>query len=497
MKTIVNKLEKVMFLALFLSSGIVAGQGTGVLYTCNDAYSYWNIVRHGPYGFVNVSKPSGSAGIHLSLTGLVTMIDAFFPDNYDVLDMEILDDTVFFCGQYIPGGSGFIGWFDINDLFYSSGSIHIDNSLATLGLKDLRNIEVFRDQRGKAHVVGFGLHDVLPSKQYYAFEAVGYPVLGMCYKTTDLFNDGDWSDIRNVVVTDNYVVVMESDRTNPCLQHSGYCIKLKAFNKNDMFAASYFTECYFQTITNSYIYDMGCGHVVGDNNDPYNWEAKMVHIGADKVAVCSYRHDWDNSNWQAFGCDPCDCGGPSYVDNHYLAHRIYDISPIQINQPMVMISAAVAQLPGDFSNIDCFLYDSQQKTYIVQHRLETSPGVSETAFTTLDFSTGSTPMYAVADYQTFVNTSTGWMPESMCLFGGGGYLVSGRDLTNFSHLFWKSYINNVDGNCDKHQFYPMVDIPTYDAKKNQYLINASMAYLVFDELFPSEVREIEVPVKCF
>ncbi len=54
MKTLVNKLEKVMYLVLFLSFGIVAGQGTGVLYMCNDAYAYWNVVRYSPnYGFVN------------------------------------------------------------------------------------------------------------------------------------------------------------------------------------------------------------------------------------------------------------------------------------------------------------------------------------------------------------------------------------------------------------------------------------------------------------
>ena len=43
----------------------------------------------------------------------------------------------------------------------------------------------------------------------------------------------------------------------------------------------------------------------------------------------------------------------------------------------------------------------------------------------------------------------------------------------------------------------MVDIQTYDAKKNQYLINASMAYLVFDELFPAEMKYIEMPIKCY
>ncbi len=72
----------------------------------------------------------------------------------------------------------------------------------------------------------------------------------------------------------------------------------------------------------------------------------------------------------------------------------------------------------------------------------------------------------------------------------------GRDLTDLSHLFWKSNINYVDGNCDKHQQYPMVEIPTYVSKDNQFLINASGTILVFDEYFPEDVREMEVLIKC-
>ena len=498
MKTIVNKLEKVMFLALFLSSGIVAGQGTGVLYTCNDAYSYWNIVRHGPYGFVNVSKPSGSSGIHLSLTNMTTMIDAFFSENYDVKDMEILGDTVFFCGTYNVSGSGFLGWFDINDLFYSSGSIHIDNTLGSLGLQELKNIEVFRDQTGRIHVAGYGQHAVSPYKQYYAFEAVGFPVSGMQYRTADLLNGGDWDEIRDMTVTDNFVVYMECMRTYPCYYNHGYGIKLKAFPKNDMFSSTYFTEGFFQTITNQYRYADGCGHVVPENSDPYTWEAKMVHVDEDRVAVCSYRYDFDNTGWYSTGCGLYDCGGGIYPVKYYLAHRIYDISPILLNQPMVMTSAAVALLPGQVSQIDCFLYDSDKETYIVQHRLKTSPTIWETAFTTIDFSSGIIPSYIVADYQTFLNTTSDWMPESMCLYGNGNYVVSGRDLGDFSHLFWKSNTSNIDGNCDIHQTYPMVEIPTQETKNNQNPLNASTwTTLVYVEFFPAEMKYIEMPIKCY
>ena len=44
------------------------------------------------------------------------LIDVKVADNLMVRDFEIIDGLVFFCGES-SGGSGFLGWFDINDLF--------------------------------------------------------------------------------------------------------------------------------------------------------------------------------------------------------------------------------------------------------------------------------------------------------------------------------------------------------------------------------------------
>ena len=54
MKKNTLKLGITFILAGYLSIGIAAGQGTGVLYNCNDAYANWNVVCYSPnYGFVN------------------------------------------------------------------------------------------------------------------------------------------------------------------------------------------------------------------------------------------------------------------------------------------------------------------------------------------------------------------------------------------------------------------------------------------------------------
>ncbi len=486
----------IIFFVSALSFNTAAGQGSGVLYTCNSANANHNIIRHSPnYGFVNISKPPTIGGMTLSLTDLSIMIDAHFSEDYDIHDMEIIDDTVYFCGIYVTGASGFLGWFAINELFFSPGSIHIDNTLAVYGLLSLDNIEVFRDLEGKIHVVGFGYYNS-PNFQYYAFEAYGNPVTGMQYLVADLLNGGQNDDIKDLCVTDNFVVYLECKRNYPCRSFYGYGIKLKAFPKYSMLSSSYFTEGFFQTITNHYVYAGGCGHVIPDNSDPLGGESKMVHIGDDHVAVCSYRLDFDNTGWYPNNCDVMDCGFGDQLDTRYLAHRIYDISPVLSNQPMTMLSAAVAQLPGAVSQIDCFLYDNSRETYIVQHRLESSPGIWETAFSTIDFSSGSTPLSINADYQTMVNTTSGWQPESMCLCGGGDYVASGCDFMNLAHFFWRSNVSNGDGNCDIHQTYPVTIIPTMETKVNQFHISASGTQLEFRELLPDTKIDREISIKC-
>ena len=60
-------------------------------------------------------------------------------DDYVVLDMELLDEMVFFCGFDKVLNTGLLGWFNIEGLFYGSEPIHIDNSLLNMGLLRLNH----------------------------------------------------------------------------------------------------------------------------------------------------------------------------------------------------------------------------------------------------------------------------------------------------------------------------------------------------------------------
>lgn len=519
-----NIITKLFLLITYFFAGLVYGQGTGELYITNHVHGENNIVRHSHLAnaFINASIAHPSIGFHFTLTDLNNIINTYFSENFEVRDMEILDEVVFFCGQDPTLVSGFIGWFSITDLFYGTGDIHIDNTLSAQGLLSLDNIEVYTDQGGGIHIAGYGVHSVSTDPYspfpytfvytlYRAFEAVGNPATGMQYRVADLYSGGLKSDIKDMVVTNNFVVYLQCGRNNICAPFIGVGIDLEVFPKYNMFSATHFSLGHFQTITNHTVtypnagtYSTSCTFVLPDNSDPHSSEAKMVHIGDDKVAVCSYRVDLDYSAWTPIpDCDPF-FDNPTYCvqDNEltrtqrYLANRIYDISPILTNNPMVMVSAALVPLPEEVYEIDDFVYNNPRKSYEVVHRHERIPGIQETAFTTMDYSSGIPP-YVTSDYEIIVNTTSGWTPTSVCLFGNDEYLVSGNHQNSYEQMYWKSGFNYVTGSCDLSQQYPMNQIPTMAEKYNIWAMDASMwVPLVFVDFLKADKIEEEVEIKC-
>lgn len=490
-----RKTNRILWVCLSLFYGMAWGQTTGELYNTPNVPGVMNVVRYSPTedAYVNASRVSGT-GYSLSLMDLNNIVDVFFPDQYEVKDMEIVDDTVFFCGRDLVNTSGFIGWFSIRELFYTSGAVHVDNTLSTLGLQSLENIEVYRDQGRKLHVAGYGFHN-FGSYTYKAFEAVGSLSVVMQYRVADLYGCGIHSQIRDMAVTDHFVVYLKCDRNQLCNPFYGVGIDLEVFPRYDMFMAPTFSLGEFQTIDVHYEQINGCPYALRDNSDPHDLKAKMVHIGGDVVAVCSYREDI-NYLYSFFPPYP-DCVEcpPHEINTKYLVHRLYDITPLLTNNLVVMTSALEAPLPGGVSDIVDFVYDKQKGQYVVLHELETSLGVWERAFTTIDFSSG-TPTYITADYQTTASTATVWRPESLCLSVGGSFFVSGFEIVPHTHYCWKSHVNSVDGNCDVHIQYPMFAIPTMEAKSDPASMNASSWLpLAFGEK-TSPVRILPMPMKC-
>jgi hypothetical protein len=480
--------HEIILLCCLLCSGVMYGQGTLWENTVNGKN---NIIRYDNVTEKNItcSHPGGGFDVHFALTDMNSMIDVFVATDLYVKDFEIVDRLVFFCGQ-TSDYSGFLGWFDIDSLFFLGGSAHIDRNLSTLGLKSLDNIEISYAVRGDIHIAGYGDDLGIPPARYLAFEAVGNTVSGMQYRTLEL-NQG--YDIVDMTLTDNYVVYMEHVKSNECNVPFGIGIYLHPFPKYNMFDSPPYSYYFFETIDNhveSFTYNANpYAYVVPNNDDPhYSVPPVMTHYGEDKIAVCSYRRDLNFALLSP--PQPHPCGGNLTPTNTYLTFRMFDLSPLYVSDPIQMTSASLAQLySGRCISIDAFEYDNMSNHFVVLHRHESSLSNDEHAFTTIDFSTGVPPAFVNSYYQTSFDTRTYWLPNDMCIVPDKQFVVSGEK-QNSEYVFWQNKIVPASVTCEQKIPYAMRNIPTM-VSKDVYNVNTPTAWLPLLFVWEERIDSIE------
>ena len=468
--------KKLLILLCCLFPGMMGIQGQGVL-TEFPINGRDNLVRYyyGSNHHIACSRHGNGNNVHFDMTDMNTMIDVSVATDLRVTDFEIIDRLVFFCGN-TAGGSGFLGWFDIDSLFYLGGSAHIDGTLSSYGLKSLDNIELYHNQAGDICIAGYGNANGTTTV-YRAFEAVGSLSTGMQYRVLELPLMDSQSRIVDMAVTDNYVVYMEHFKSNECNIPFGIGINLHSFPKYNMLASWPNPYYYFETSDHTTTSFYGLGHdglyhlftyEYPISEDPhYNAPPQMTHYGNDRIAVCSHRRDISFS-FNPLYTHPHPCGGDLLYTNTYVALRTYDLSPMLTGNPILMTSAAIAQLySGSCPSIDGLEYDALSHFFVALHRHESSAGILEHAFTTFDYTLGVPPAVAHSFYQTSYDTRTYWMPSDMCQTPGSRYTVSGYKQSNKDYVFWNDLIFHESINCETLIPYAMNNIPTMICKEEQ------------------------------
>lgn len=459
----------ISFCTIFISC-IANGQIPSKLYT--TPFSGLSSIAKVDYstGKIITCSITAALEIHFAVTDLNNFQDIKVADNLIIKDFEIFDRKVFFCGQNLTN-SGFLGWFDIDSLFTLNGSAHIDQTLSTLGLNTLENIEVFYEPGDeKIHIAGYGNGSASTYSGYLAFEAFGASLSSMQYRTLPLWLSGAYSQISDMAVTNSYVVYLEHSRDFSCYNHYGLGISLQAFPKYDMFTPPLLPPTFFQTVNITNIPP----YVIPDEEDPHHLSSPMiVKKENDIVTVCSNRRKFQYSSTFTYST-PCGTPTPQNTDS-YLVLRTFDLSPLSINNPIMMISADAAELyAGNVFNIKGFTYNDRLQVYYVLYQHESSSGTNEYAITFFDMSTF--PHYAKSEYQSMYNTITEWTPNSICLFNTNSYLVSGYDNTSYfrHHVFWTNTITNWGiGNCATYIDNPVSTIPTQPHKIDYNLYSSS------------------------
>ena len=502
-------MKKILLLLLVCVLGnVLAGQGSLVM---NPMNGQDNMVRYDAYSGFHVScSQQGSGDVHFALTDFNMLIDVWVATGLKVNDFEIIDRLVFFCGENSVGSTGFLGWFDIDSLFYYGGNAHIDLSLSSLGLISLDNIELYHDQGGSIHVAGYGKAPFIPAPTppascyppclYLAFEAVGSLSAGMQYRVLELQEHACFSEVVDMAVTENYVVYLERIRSH-CYNHYGIGVMLQPFPKYYMFPTPPYPFFYFQTTDNHAAPAGSATFVVPYEDDPCSVPPRITHTIEDEVAVCSYRRDFDFTTWSQD--ETQSCGGDLFFASTptNLAIRTYDFGPLLTNNPVPMTNAFITPLtPGDGKSIDGFRYDNQKGYFVALHRHETSSGVLEHAVTSVNYTTGLLPAMAYSYYQTTFNTKDHWIPCSLCLTIPDEYTVGGffKYSGNNEYIFWHDFIvNPVTGNCDAVIKSPMKSIPTMVAKEEiNPNVPTSWNPLNFEDVIPTDRVDSQCSIIC-
>ena len=167
------------FIASLLTCGNALGQVPGSLSTIASNGNL-NMVRYdAATGEFIAASPHSGGVIHFIKTDLINFTEVKLDVVATIMDFEIIDRFIFFCGEDNFSGKGMLGWFNIDSLFALGGGAHIDMDLyRTVGLTSLRNIEVYKKEPNSNiyFIAGYGRDASLDP---VAFEAVGHPYTGM------------------------------------------------------------------------------------------------------------------------------------------------------------------------------------------------------------------------------------------------------------------------------------------------------------------------------
>ena len=120
-----NIFKSILFLFILLSVANLSAQ-TSQIYEMQLPYPVSRtIVREAaaPISIVYAETSQGHYFIHNDHSGTQKMVE--INSSFSVSDFDVDGDSVFFCGNII-NGQVFLGFFDINDLFFGSGAYSAD-----------------------------------------------------------------------------------------------------------------------------------------------------------------------------------------------------------------------------------------------------------------------------------------------------------------------------------------------------------------------------------
>ena len=352
-----------------------------------------------------------------------------------IKDIEVLDNTAYFCGE-TSSGKGLLGWVDLSNWIVSIDSIYF-HSYYPRRITSLDNIEVYNDAAGVARIVGYGKW--VSGLGYVMFEynvgAQYCSVDNLPYRPLDM------------TLTDNYIVYL-GDRT-----HEGTLnmFIIHPLQKNVVFPPTY---------APTYSYPVGTGLV----DEPYNFIIRITDIGDDAVATLNYRLE-------------------SGIYSMML--RQFDLSQAFVNFYIPMLSSYQARFYYIFSNLYDFQYDVSSMAYTIFQNYEVSPLNYRDVVTKIDFSSGM-PTIIPSDYHNISDLVT----TSISISDSAMYVVYGHDILSGANMFWKDFYSaTVIGTCLSEAILPFYTATSVSPQRNDVTFIGGGFHSIVSSRIPSLYSE--------
>lgn len=423
-----------------------SGQGTAYI-TQNTLSASPQMIRQ----WDNCPVTNGAHAVYFAATGnkgYLGITDVYniiryghIIDNFTVLDMEVLDGVVYFCGKTYAGRA-LLGWANLFDFVGINATVYLDSmtfGTVTPTLNSIDNIEVYYDVLGSVYVSGYGS----TSTGYVGFEYVPPTGVTPPYVT--------WGTLPytpfDMTVTDQYVVFAGT--------RLGSDIVIHPFKKGITFSVS--SAPY-------YSFAVGATGI-----EPYG-SLRIVNSGQDRVVTLNYRHD-----------------GP-----YFMMLREFDVSGAFVNGtiPMLMAFRTTFNYSVLTGIVLDFLYDAINTTYIVLQNYEVSPADYRDVVTKIDFSNGI-PSFVQSEFTIGRDNM-----KSISLSDSSMYVAYGYS-PSLVNLFWKDKITTaIPGSCLNSDGLPMEVVNTAPSNRIQYYYGCPFTAGVLLVQRPVRVEYESITQRC-
>ena len=239
-------------LLLLLSGNFIQAQD--FVKQSENSVVYSNIIKSCPlypYSVVCYSRDANSGYIELRTEGSTTR-RVPVPLEYNVKDLKVFNNLVYFCGQHI--NQGFVGIVNLYHLvnpsviYTNAGASYID--LGAADVSDLEKLVVYNDNASPQNTLTADEDVVAIGKGGYQSRINGWIVVHLKYNNHHLFNGNKTEasnvtidivydfigeandDIQQLLLTDDYVVLVGH---NPAFEH--YLIHF--YDKNNISSSNH------------------------------------------------------------------------------------------------------------------------------------------------------------------------------------------------------------------------------------------------------------------